>query len=86
MLAINAKDIVIDFSNVVFISRSVADEICNLLDDYPSLSIKGMSGDVAMMYNVVSEGRKRPRVYTEINAKVYHLKDMKELSEFFCSL
>ncbi len=39
-----------------------------------------------MMYNVVSEGRKRPRVYTEINAKVYHLKDMKELSEFFCSL
>lgn len=78
-------DIVLDFQNVEFISRSVADEICNLLQDYPSIKVDGMSGDVEKMYKIVQDGRNKPRVYPEMNAKVYHLKNMKELTEFFCA-
>lgn len=80
------EDTILDFINVEFISRSVADEICNLLEDYPLLSITGMIGDVRKMYTVVVEGRSKPRVYPEMKAEIYHLKNMKELSEFFCSL
>lgn len=79
-------EIIFDFSGVEFISRSVADEICNLLEDYPDLSIRGMAGDVEKMYRLVVEGRCRPREYSEMNAKVVHLKNMRELSDFFCAL
>lgn len=81
-----SDNVVLDFENVNFISRSVADEICNILKDYPSLSITGMTGDVEKMYMVVDEGRSKPRVYSELDAEVYHLRDMKELTEFFCTL
>lgn len=83
--AIN-DNIVLDFINVEFISRSVADEICNILNDHTSIAVTGMTGDVEKMYMVVVEGRSKPRIYPEMNAEVYHLKDMKELSEFFCTL
>lgn len=82
-LAMNA---VLDFSDVEFISRSVADEICNLLEDYPSLEVANMAGDTARMFRIVSQGRKQPREYSDLKAKIYHLKNMKELSDFFCSL
>ena len=73
----------LDFSDVVFISRSVADEICNVIEDYPSASITGMNGDVQMMYTVVNRGRKMPRVYDEVTAKVIHLKTIEDMNEFF---
>lgn len=79
-------DILLDFDGVDFISRSVADEICNLLEDYPMLSITGMDGDVEMMYKVVVSGRSKPREYPKMNVKVYHLKNMKELSDFLFML
>lgn len=78
----NSK-LILDFSGVVFISRSVADELYNLLVDYPALTITGMEKDVKMMYDVVVRGRKEPREYPHMNAKVYHLETMKELQEFF---
>ncbi len=74
---------VLDFSGVEFISRSVADEICNLLADYPSLSISGMEGDVKSMFDLVMRSRKEPREYPTLNAKVYHLKTYKEMHDFF---
>lgn len=80
------EDTILDFINVDFISRSVADEICNLIEDYPMLSITGMMGDVKKMYMVVVEGRSKPKVYPDMKAEIYHLNTMKELTEFFCSL
>lgn len=53
--------ITLNFEGVVFISRSVADEICNLQSDYPDLQLTGMEGDVEKMYNVVSKGREKTR-------------------------
>ncbi len=74
---------ILDFSGVKFISRSVADEICNLTADYPSLSIFGMYGDVKTMYELVLKGRLQPREYPNLNAKVYHLNTFKEMHDFF---
>lgn len=73
---------VLDFSNVRFISRSVADELCNILEDYPSISVQSMNGDVGKMYAVVDRGRKMPRKYEELNARVVHLKTIEDMNEF----
>lgn len=76
-------NIELDFSKVLFVSRSVADEICNILQEYPLIRISGMTGDVKMMYDVVVRGRNSPREYSDVNAKVYHLGTIKEMREFF---
>lgn len=82
----NQMEIELDFTDVVFISRSVADELYTLLHECPTMRIKGMAHDVEMMYNVVKNGRKRPRVYPENNTRVVHLNTMKEMECFFASL
>lgn len=78
--------IVIDFSGVTFVSRSVADEICNVLADYPNLSLRNMAGDVKMMYDVVVRGRSAPRRYDDLNAKHVTLRTMEDLQSFFSKL
>ena len=79
-------EVMLDFSGVIFVSRSVADEIYNLLLDYPNMKIRGLAGDVDKMYNVVKNGRMRPREYPADNVRVVHLKTMKELVSFFAAL
>lgn len=78
-------DVVLDFSEVEFISRSVADEICNLLADYPSLAVRAMEGDVEMMYGVVVSGRNTPREFPVTDIKVYHLRTLQEMSACLCA-
>lgn len=86
LLPANSMEIELDFSNVIFISRSVADELCNILLDYPSMHISGMEEDVEMMYKIVVKGRNQPREYPTTNTQVYHLKSMKEMADFFSGL
>ena len=84
IIAEHGSNATLDFSGVEFISRSVADEICNLLLDYPSLCIAGMHGNVKAMYDIVVKGRNQPREYPHMqNVKVYHLKTIKEMQDFF---
>ena len=78
--------ITLNFEGVVFISRSVADEICNLQSDYPDLQLTGMEGDVEKMYNVVNKGRKKAREYPTMNPKIHYLKSFKEMIDFFAAL
>ena len=77
------SSIVLDFNNVLFISRSVADEIYNILIDHPTVIVKGMTSDVLAMYNIVLRSRNSPREYPTLNAKVYHLTTSEEMKEFF---
>lgn len=77
---------VIDFAGVVFVSRSVADEIFNVLEDYPNVSIRHMEGDVEMMFTVVKNGRSTPRKYNELNTSSVQLKTMDELQSFFSKM
>ncbi|MDE5970417.1 MAG: hypothetical protein K2G74_06300 [Muribaculaceae bacterium] len=77
-----AQSVTLDFSNVRFMSRSVADEICNLLEDYRGLKIDKMAGEVEKMYNVVTHGRVAPRVYSDDKITVLQMNSMSDLSEF----
>lgn len=53
--------VTIDLSGVSFVSRSVADEICVIIETYPDLRLCGMREDVAMMIELVRKGRKIKR-------------------------
>lgn len=77
------NDVILDFSGVIFVSRSVADEIYNLLEDYPRARVCHLEGDVAMMYSVVHKGRRPRREYEPVNAKVVNLKSIEDLMRFF---
>jgi hypothetical protein len=55
---------IVDMSEVSFVSRSVADELCNVKDMYPSLRFVGMEEDVRTMLDIVQKGRRSKRDYT----------------------
>lgn len=77
----------IDMSGISFISRSVADELCNITDKYP-LRIEGMCEDVNTMIDVVAKSRSKSRSF-ESNAKIsitVNCKTMDDLKKAFLSL
>lgn len=65
---------------ITFISRSVADELCNILDEY-KLTIEGLDENVREMLQIVNDGRKSNRDYSP-KVKVsttYNCKTMEDL-------
>jgi len=48
----------IDMSGIQFISRSVADELCNVTDEFNKLILTNMLDKVSKMISIVSKGRK----------------------------
>lgn len=53
----------VDMSDVTFISRSVADELCNLCKEFTHLSLIGLSDSVDTMLRIVIKGRSMKREY-----------------------
>lgn len=53
--------ILLDFSEVQFVSRSFADELCMILDEHPNIKIFGDQGVVRSMIDTVMTARKRVR-------------------------
>lgn len=77
----------IDMSGVSFISRSVADELCNLTGKYPQLRFDRLSDDVCTMLDVVRKGRTKTRIL-DSNAKIsttVNCKTMDDLKKAFLS-
>lgn len=77
----------IDMSGVSFVSRSAADELCNLTAKHPQLRLEGSSDDVNTMLDVVRKGRARTRVL-DSNAKIsttVNCKTMDDLKKAFMS-
>lgn len=77
----------IDMSGVSFISRSVADELCNLTDKYPQLCFDGCSDDVNTMIDVVRKGRSKTRIldsHVKISTTI-NCKTMDNLKKAFLS-
>jgi hypothetical protein len=75
-------DVTLDFLGVTFISRSFADEICNIID-YSDATISkcNMCPFVQNMLNVVASGRSKKRVFAVDNDDdIYVCKDMESLS------
>ena len=60
---------VVDLKGVAFISRSVADELCNIGEKYSFLEFTGLAEDVVMMLDIVRKGRGASRNHTS-KAKV----------------
>lgn len=76
-------NIVLDFTAVQFISRSVADELCEILSEYPQIEVTGTFGDVKKMFDVVLNSRNSPREYSGNEATVFHLQNQKDMEAFF---
>ena len=78
---IDASTEAVDMSDITFISRSVADELCNLCNKFAQLSLIGMSDNVNTMLKIVIKGRSIKREYTS-KAKVsmtFNCKTMDDL-------
>ena len=70
---------IFDMQNVTFISRSVADEFCNLADEF-SIRFVNSSELVDNMLQVVSTSRKNHRVRESKDAQIIECKDLESLS------
>lgn len=71
----------IDLTGVNFISRSVADELCNISDRFPSITISGAANDLEEMLGIVRKGRNARREYAS-KAKIsitYNCRTMDDL-------
>lgn len=75
-------NVILDFSNVTFVSRSFADELYNLLNENKNLSISNMTDFVSSMYNIVCEGRKSKRVFESQQSEIKEFDDMNSLAVF----
>ena len=84
----DADEVTLDFEGIGFMSRSFADEVCNIIDDLKEkiFSFTGQNNDVATMMTKVREGRSRERKRGVGNAKMYEFKDMESLSEFLLAM
>lgn len=83
MIACDLTIDVIDFSDVTFITRSVADEIYQIVKaTHRQLKLVGQEGVVAVMLQAVTETNEAPRVHPIDNAVVKVFDNMKALSSY----
>ncbi len=84
----DASEVVINMKGVTFISRSFADEICNIVDDIKDKKIilTEQSEEVGIMITKVAENRAVERKRGIANAKIFEFKDMESLSSFLLTM
>lgn len=84
----DADEVTLDFEGIGFMSRSFADEVCNIIDDLrdKTFTFTGQNDDVATMMTKVRDGRSRERKRGVGNAKMYEFKDMESLSKFLLAM
>ena len=84
----DADEVTLDFEGIGFMSRSFADEVCNIIDDLrdKTFTFTGQNDDVATMMTKVRDGRSRERKRGVGNAKMYEFKDMESLSKFLLAI
>lgn len=84
----DVTEVTLDFEGIGFMSRSFADELCNIMDDNKAIHFVfvNRNSDVEAMMTKVAEGRNQERKRGISNAKIYKFKDMKSLSEFLLAM
>lgn len=75
----------LDFTGVVFMSRSFADELYNIVSENKNITLTNMDGIVKSMYQAVYDGRNSVRVFNKDTSKIQEIKDMKGLASFFAT-
>ena len=83
-----ADQVTLDFEGIGFMSRSFADELCNIMDDLKTVCFQfvNRTADIEAMMQKVAEGRSRERKRGVGNAKMYEFTDMEKLSEFLLAM
>ena len=83
-----ATEVTLDFEGIGFMSRSFADEVCNIMDDNKNIKFEyiNRNADVEAMMNKVAEGRSQERKRGINNATIYKFEDMESLSEFLIAM
>ena len=84
----DATEVVFDFEGIGFMSRSFADEVCNIMDDNKNIKFvsTNRNADVEAMMNKVAEGRSQERKRGISNATIHKFEDMESLSEFLMAM
>ena len=69
-------------------SRSFADEVCNIMDDNKNIEFYfiNRNADIEAMMNKVAEGRSQERKRGINNATIHKFEDMESLSEFLIAM
>lgn len=80
------ENIILDFTDVTFISRSFTDELYNLMSEHKNVSLSNMNDFVNSMYNAVVEGRKSKRVFESESSEIKEFDDMKSLASFLSTI
>lgn len=70
---------ILDMQSVTFISRSVADELCEIERKY-SIKYQNESTLVKNMLDIVKEGRQNKRLREKTNSEVIECTDLESLS------
>ena len=79
-------NIVLDFANVTFMSRSFTDELYNILDEHKNITLSNMSDFVDTMLKTVMQGRKNKRKFSNNESEIKEFDDMQSLSSFLSSI
>lgn len=80
------ENIILDFTDVTFMSRSFTDELYNLMCEHKNVSLSNMNDFVNSMYNAVVEGRKSKRVFESESSEIKEFDDMKSLASFLSTI
>lgn len=80
-------DTILDFSNVIFMSRSFADELYNLRVKFPGIGFINMIDSIQSMFRAVVAGRQHDRIRSNSsNSSIETIEDLNELNDFFNSI
>ena len=77
------RDFIFDMNGVKFISRSFADELCNIQEEVGEIMFTNTSDEVSKMLAVVKTGRSQARQRKESDTETCTLTDMDSLYRFF---
>ena len=82
------ETVILDFAGIIFLSRSFADEICNVMDDMKDKTfvLINQNEDVQIMMSKVKEGRNRERKRGIENAKMHEFDNLESLSKYMQSI
>lgn len=74
-----------DLDGITFVSRSVADELCDM-EEKMSLELSNMGEVVQNMHDVVSSSRKTGRVKKDTSSNIYKCNTMEDVSNLFANM
>ena len=80
------ENIILDFTDVTFMSRSFADELYNLMNEHEHISLSNMDNFVHSMLDAVIQGRKSKRIFKQESSEIKECEDMNSLASFLATI